>query len=439
MALARHAGLILDPWQQHVLEVGLGERADGKWSAFEVACIVSRQQGKGAIFEALALAKLVLFESQLFIYSSHEFKTSREAFRRIGALIDSTPELSSRVLRTVKNPSEFGYDFRQGQRLRFFARSGGSGRGWSSDDLFFDEAYRLGGEAMAALLPTLSTRPNPQVWYASSAALTTSDQLHALRSRALAPGDHGRLAYMEWSAPEDADIHDRDAWAQACPALGYRLTEEFIEAEVRALPEAEFRRERLSIPDLATGEVAIPEAAWAACADPASAALDPVAFGIDVSPDRSRASISAVGKRADGRRHVTVVDARPGVEWVVPRCAELLRNSPSAYAIDPAGPAGGLIQLLREAGVEVVEVGTRALTQACGQFFDLVMSGDLAHRDEGLMNDAVAGASRRSVGDAWAWARKDARTDITPLYAATVALWAFGEADKPADPGVWFI
>jgi hypothetical protein len=98
-----------------------------------------------------------------------------------------------------------------------------------------------------------------------------------------------------------------------------------------------------------------------------------------------------------------------------------------------------LIQPLREAGVDVTEVGTRALTQACGQLYDLVMTGEIAHRDEALLNEAVAGAARRSVGEAWAWKRKDARTDITPLYAATVALWAFGEADKPADPSVWFI
>ncbi len=437
--LAARAGLILDPWQQFALEVGLGERADGKWSAFEVCTVVARQNGKGALFEALALAKLVLFDSQLFIYSSHEFKTSREAFRRIGSLIDATPELSSRVLKTVKNPSEFGYDFRNGARLRFFARSGGSGRGWSADDLFFDEAFKLDGAAMAALLPTLSTRPNPQVWYASSAALADSEQLHALRSRALSSEPGERLAYLEWSAPDDVDIRNREAWAMANPALGYRLTEEFISAEVDALPEAQFRRERLSIPDMATGEAAIPAAAWHECADKDSKVEDPVVFGLDVDPNRAGCTIDVFGRRADGLPHVAVVDDRSGLDWVVDRCVELQRHNPLCFALDPAGPAGALLQPMREAGLDVVEVPTRGLTQACGQLYDLVMARTLRHRDEGVLNAAVGGATWRPVGDARAWARKSSASDIRPLYAATVALWAFGERDKPADPSVWFI
>jgi hypothetical protein len=41
------AGLILDPWQQFVLVNALGERADGRWAAFEVGVDVARQNGKG--------------------------------------------------------------------------------------------------------------------------------------------------------------------------------------------------------------------------------------------------------------------------------------------------------------------------------------------------------------------------------------------------------
>ncbi len=440
MALASRAGLVLDPWQAYALEVGLGERADGQWSAFETALVVSRQNGKGTVFEALALAKLFLFGDELFIYSAHEFKTAKEAFRRLGILLDGSADLSARVLRAVKNPSEFGYDLRTGQRIRFFARTGGSGRGWTADTLFLDEAYNLGGEAMAALLPTLSVRPNPQVWYASSAAKSTSDQLHALRARATSGGDTGRLAYLEWSAPEDADIRDRAGWAAANPALGIRLSEEFVAAEVDAMPEAEFRRERLSIPDLPSGEVVIPEASWRACADVESVANDPISFAVDVSPDRSTATISVAGMRSDGKPHVAVIDSRPGTEWVVERVAALVeKHNPSAVALDPAGPAGSLIVDLQAARVEPVLAKTRDLTQACGRFYDLVMAGELRHRDEGLLNSAVLGARKRTVGDAWAWARKDARSDITPLYAATLALWAVAEHGRPTDPGVYVI
>src|SRR5262245_23737747 len=81
--LAAHAGLELFPWQQHVLDVGLRERADGNWSAFEVAVNVPRQNGKGGIIEARELAGLFLLKERLIIHSAHEFKTSRVAFQRI--------------------------------------------------------------------------------------------------------------------------------------------------------------------------------------------------------------------------------------------------------------------------------------------------------------------------------------------------------------------
>jgi hypothetical protein len=81
--LARSVGLWLDPWQAHVLEHSLGERADGKWAAFEVGLVVGRQNGKGAVLEARELAGFFLFGEQLILHSAHEFKTAQEAFRRV--------------------------------------------------------------------------------------------------------------------------------------------------------------------------------------------------------------------------------------------------------------------------------------------------------------------------------------------------------------------
>src|SRR5215510_728706 len=83
------AGLYLDEWQQWMLDQALSRREDRKWSAFEVALIVSRQNGKGAILEALELAALFLddFDCDLILHSAHEFKTAAEAFMRIQSLI----------------------------------------------------------------------------------------------------------------------------------------------------------------------------------------------------------------------------------------------------------------------------------------------------------------------------------------------------------------
>ena len=95
--LAASAGLILDPWQEAVLEWSLGVSEDGKWSSFEVGLIVPRQNGKGAILEARELAGLFLWDEQLIIHTAHEFSTAQEHFRRILLMIEGYDHLRKRV------------------------------------------------------------------------------------------------------------------------------------------------------------------------------------------------------------------------------------------------------------------------------------------------------------------------------------------------------
>jgi phage terminase large subunit-like protein len=272
VALAEVAGLDLDPWQRFVLESGLRRRGT-KWAAFEVALIVARQNGKGTVLEALELAALFLYpDVRLILHSAHEFKTAAEAFLRVRALIEDNPEFDSQVSRIRTAAGAEAVELKDGKRLRFVARSSGSGRGFTSDLVILDEAYKLGDQEMAALLPTLSARPDPQVWYASTAGGPDSIQLGRVRARGVAGGDRS-LAFMEWSADEDAyDPADPADWARANPGLGIRIAPEYVEREMAALGPDAFARERLSVGDYPVGDAGEWETiscdAWGACAAP---------------------------------------------------------------------------------------------------------------------------------------------------------------------------
>ena len=63
IALAHEAGLDLDDWQRYCLTGAMGIQPNGKWSAFEVKILVSRQNGKGSILEARELGGLYLFKT----------------------------------------------------------------------------------------------------------------------------------------------------------------------------------------------------------------------------------------------------------------------------------------------------------------------------------------------------------------------------------------
>ncbi len=430
--LSAAAGLILDDWQQHVLQVALGERADGKWAAFEVGLVVGRQNGKGAVLEARELAGLFLFGEQLILHSAHEFKTAQEAFRRVLGLIQSTPDLDKLVQRVRTSHGEEGIELRSGARLRFVARSTGSGRGFSGDVVILDEAYNLGAQAMGALLPTMAARPNPQVWYASSAGTDDSEVLARVRDRGAEGG--GRLAYFEWSAKPDARLDDREAWAAANPGLGVRILEEFVEAERAALPELEFARERLGIWADAAADAAIDKVLWSQLVDVDCDDRSPVVFAVEINPERTKASITAAIRRGDDAVQLESIDYRPGTSWVLDRLAALNADwKPVGIVLNPGAPAGSLIQGLQGLGIEPILVTGREEAQACGAFFDALGEKRIRHGNQAALNIAVEQAVRRPVGDAWVWHRRSA-ADIGPLNGATLAHHVVSRHIEPPPP-----
>jgi phage terminase large subunit-like protein len=427
--LAAMAGLHLYPWQKLVLTESLGENGEGddrKWAAFEVGLIVPRQNGKGSCLEARELFGLFLEpRERLILHSAHEFKTASEAFLRVKQCIDSSDWLTRKVKNIRTSHGEEGIELIDGSRLRFVARSTGSGRGFTGDCLILDEAYNLGSGEMAALLPTLSARPNPQVWYTSSAGMITSEQLRQVRIRGRR-GDSGRLAYYEWSCPEDADLDDPQNWAQANPTMGYRIDESFVAAERLALPDDVFARERLGIWQEDNVQTVIDLKLWATITDPDSRPGESLVFSIDIKPDSSAACISSAGRRTDGRMHVKVVDHRPGIGWIIERIAQLVeRYKPVAVVLDPSGPAGSLLGDLAELEIEPKLVSAREMAQACGAFHNDVINDRLRHTGQETLTSALRQAKTRPLGDAWAWSRRDSRGDISPLVAATLSTHGF--------------
>lgn len=450
--LAAMAGLFLDPWQEHVLVNALGERPDGKWAAFEVGLVVSRQNGKGSLLEARELAGLFLLNERLIVHSAHEFATSLEAFTRLSNLIDETPDFRRRVKRVSHAHGEEGIELKTGQRIRFRTRTKRGGRGFTADCIILDEAMKIPESAHGALLPTLSARPNPQLWYTGSAVDQEYEEhgvvLARIRERGLAGGDPS-LAYFEWSAdvpfanltPDIAN--DPKLWAQANPALGIRISEEHVGNEYASTRGGRtFVVERLGVgdwprTDLANVLIISPES-WAECVDEHSTPGDPVVFAVDVPPDRSSAVICAAGERPDGLPHVEVCEMRRGISWVPDRLAELVqRHHATAVCLDAYGPVKSIIPDLEQRNLPLITLATGDVVQACGMFYDAVVdTGDLRHRGEEALTAAVMGAATTPLGDAWKWSRKSSSVDISPLYGTTLALWGLLTIPK-ATPDVY--
>jgi len=431
---AERAGIVLDDWQKLCLLCGCRTHRS-RWAAFEVGINVPRQNGKGGVLEVREGAGLYCFGERMVTHSAHQFDTSLEAFRRLLALIEDTPELDREVKRVSYSHGEEGIELTGGRRIRFRTRTKGGGRGFSSDCLILDEAMFLPEFSFGALLPILSARPHPQVWYTGSAV---DREIHEhglvfsrIRARGIAGGDPS-LVYLEWSAEAELEtvvevLDDPAAWREANPALGIRITTDHVANERRALDARTFAVERLGVgdwPSLEAAETVIDLERWHSLADPSSRFEGPLVLAFDVTPSRSRAAIVAAGRRPDGLLHVETIEHRNKTDWLPQRLAELVRTHPvEAVVYDTASPAAALVDKLAALGLEPERTTAREYADACGAFYDAVEDGELRHLGTPELTAAIRNASKRSLGEAWAWSRRRSAGDISPLVAATLALW----------------
>lgn len=466
----RRARKPLDPWQCDALDLLCSVRPDGKWACYEYAEIVARQNGKGGILEGRALGGFFLFEEELIMWSAHEYKTAMEAFRRLRTLMLTLGEAVSDVLIEVDgilvkvsntNGEESFERLDTEQRIKFVARSKGSGRGFSGDVVIIDETFAYTADQHSALLPTMNARPNPQIIYTSSPPLdpNTGEVLFSLQERALDGGDDS-LGYRDWGAEGDLDhlekidLDDRELWRATNPAYGGRITEETLRRNRRSMATnggRRFAREILGVwPKQNLGGGAIDLATWVKLEDPDSKRVGEVAVGVDIAPNRDYAAIGLYGMRLDPDRpgevdtddqgrplgHLQLVKYEPGTHWIVGALVEI-RDVLGPVAIGMGrGTAKSLEVELAAAGFhlptdpEQPERGDLAVTSAldmaaaCGQIIDASRQRTDRHVPAQALDAAVTGARTRQVGDTIAWSHKS-DTDIAPLVSVTVARWAY--------------
>jgi hypothetical protein len=441
--LCARYGLTLDPWQRTVLEVGLGRRDDDSWAASTVAVSASRQSGKGCLIEARALAGVLLFGEKTIACSAHEARTTRLSFERVLAYLENFDELRRRVGSVQRWVGREQIRLRDGSLIVFPARSRGALRGYTCDALILDEAQYLTDAQYEAVLPTLSARPNTQVWQLGTVPTHLGDgEVFARVRQAALGGADDRLAYLEWSADPGCDLDDRGAWAQANPALGQRISIEAIATERRELSDEGFARERLGLWPVDRREYVVAPDVWAGLAGVGPEAdVPPTALGVDRSPD-GLAVVAACWLDGDGGQYVELVHAQAAVtdlrstfEWLVARAG---RRIP--VVVDAASTASALYSELVAAKCNVKLTSVTDMCRACAGWIDDVHSGRLGHADQPVLTAALEGARRRPVGTAGAfgWDRSGAAS-ISPLVAATLARFGAVSGGRRRTGGAIFV
>ena len=455
--MARMLGFQVDAPEQEALDVLMAE-AGPKWAALESAIICGRQNLKTWALEMTVLYDAFLRDVKRVVWTSHRFKTTQQAMQDLDRIIGDTDWLRSRVKKVRHASGDEGFELTNGARIDFLARTSGGGRGLTGDTVILDEALFLTPQMLGALLPTLSSRPDPAVRYGSSPGIMESAVLRTIRDRGRALNDPS-LCYIEWTSPREdcADpecVHDLTAvgcqlddeakWAMANPALGRRISVDYVRQERRALASdpVEFMRERMGWwedpPEDGTGTV-FPMESWRKCRDDRSALAPdaPVFLAVDVSWDRSMAYVAAFGHRPDGIAHGQLIHhGNPSdvVAYLADLCGKRTVQGVAVQA--SSAPASSLLpDMERDLPVPIVPMQSTDLQRACGMAYDRVVSEQVRHIGQPLVDRAIAVAEVRALSDGWALDRKRSRLDIAGLVAWVNALWLLStyEAEREAE------
>lgn len=466
-------GVTLYPWQEFLLIHGLELKPDRTGFRFRtLVVLVARQNGKSTLGQVLALWALYVLKVPLIVGTAQDLATAETLWEDVVDIAQDNDALAAMVktvnrrngARSIVVEPDPARKSKAEYKVKASTRK--AARGLSSDLLLLDELREhTNWEAWGAVTKTMMARPRAQTWALSNAGDELSVVLMSLRKKAHAAlGDPDginkdtveeeaplvadqSLGVFEWSAAPGRDKWDKAGWCEANPSLGYgALTEEALAAAAATDPDPVFRTECLCQWILGSLEGPFPNGTWEKCADPTGQIADEseLSFCVDVAVDRSTGWIAVCGSQKSGRPQVEIVAGRSGggwqrwmPEWFERYTAPDASGKPSreVRVVVPArgmNPVAAVIEDLEKVpGVTVVPWGGADMSIACGLMYDRVTASEeeppplppLAHRDQEALNLAAATAAQRVMGDGWYWDRRNSIQDVSPLVAATGALW----------------
>lgn len=433
------------PWQQQVSDVANEiDPATGHRFYRTVVLSVMRQQGKTTLTLPTWVERCASWPGVSVAWTMQTGTDAREKWLEEHVPALQASPLASSITVRKQNGSEH-VRFSNGSLQRLMASGKSSGHGKVIDLGMIDEAMAQPDDRLhQALRPAMKTRyrdvvlpdgrvqklPGAQLWIISTVGPAgESEWFHSWMDAGRAAVEQGtceqdRIAYFEWSAPEDADPFDPAVWWASMPALGHTIDEETVRlelAEAMKMPDglASFQRQGLNIRGKARRDPPIPLALWDDCCAPGvERGTAGLVFAVDVSPGQQSASVAVCWRRPDGVPQIQVVAHGDGVGWLPGLVSELRARWGGVWLLDPRGASAS-----QAADWPGLTRSPAEAKQACAELEASVREGLLGHYGQPELRAALEGAVKKPSEDGgWSWARRSTVVDISPLVAATLAL-----------------
>lgn len=449
-------GFDLDPWQQTVIDSWLGRDKTDHFTATSAGLSVPRQNGKNALLEVRELYGIVTMHEKI-LHTAHEVKTARKAFLRLASFFENErqhPELAAKVKAIRKTNGQEAIELTDGGAIEFSARSRGAARGFTVDTVVFDEAQELSDEQLDALLPTLAAAPsgNRQFIYTGTPPSPSCVAQVFRRQREIAyAGADDKMCWHEWSIdelPKDASVDNLvDLAFDTNPAMGYRISAEFVRKEAMTMSLDGYCRERLGWWSSTGGSSAIQEALWTASAAPKEECPTEgkKAFGVKFSPDGTVVALSVCRLPEDAPAWVECIGVgslSDGIGWLTDfLCTDKMEDTTAAIAIDGKNGAGALLEKLQAiySRRALMIPGPKGVIDAAVIFDESLRDGSVKHWDGGendsqaALNESALHSLKRKIGTDGGWSYGGDTSAI--IESVALALWAAKTTTRNPDGG----
>jgi hypothetical protein len=452
-----------DAWQSGGGRVILGKRAGGLYAATVggIGLSIPRQVAKTFLVGRIVFALCVLFPGLRVLWTAHHTATLANTFRSLSGY--ARRRLVAPYIKTTRRGSgKEAIEFANGSVIYFGARSQGFGRGFDEIDVeVFDEAQILDEKALEDMVAATNQCRHPHgalLFYMGTPPRPTdpSEPFKFRRRKALAVeaaqarGEHAEsdALWVECSADPDIGrpggpaLDDRAQWRKANPSYPLRTPLPSMLRLRENLPSDDsWRREGMGVwdDDKTTAPSEIDWDQWAALATTAPPLDGRVAYAVRFSADGARVALAAAVRPLVGVPHVELVrvrDMSAGTGWLVDWLVSRWRGA-ARITVDGKAGAGALVNSLREAKIPARVLHTPTTDEviaAHSMIAEAIRSASMSHFSQEPLDSAARNAGRRSIGTAggWGWKSLSPDVDVTPLDAATLALYAVATGKRGA-------
>lgn len=422
-------------WQKWLLGALLERRnADGKLRFRRALIGLPRKQGKSLMGSALAVYSMIAGEAGSEIYAVASDKDqARIIFGEAKQQILSSPILSAeaRVLRDAIEMPRFGSVF------RVLSSDFRGQAGLNPSLVLFDELWaQKGSDLFEQMVQGSGNRLEPLIVSITTAGYdldTLAGQMYQYgKSVASGEVDDPSFGFWWWEADADCKIGDQKQWRKANPNIAEGLmSEEDLETAVKASfqgSEMSVRRWRLN-QWVRSQESWLPIGAWEQCRSALELSTDlPVWVGVDMALKHDSIAV-VLAQPQDDRVVVRAKIWHPKDEGVdVAQVEQHLRELHNAYdvrefAFDPAYFQRSA-ETLSDEGLPMVEFpqNGQRMIPACGQAYELIVAGKIAHDGSPTFTDQVLSAAQRMTDNGWRLSKGKSKRKIDACIAMVMGL-----------------